>query len=508
MFFLFLSCQITSAQGWPFRYWDWINIGETTVFNTEDNNFIHGMEYANQEGELLFRVSLLDQNGVVQWVKEFNEAHSIIGLENDFFLVVGSTINLLNTEGNIIFTEFLGEEVNAATATKDGGFIIAGFQSRETPLLRRYDHNQNIVWTDTLPVVTSPNIPFRTAEIIELDNGNLMLTGWNVGKANNHIFQYTQDGEELWELEFPSTDSVANQIRKIYPTSGGEFIIAGANAIAVTGLAHDLIVGKIRSTGEVVWLKSYDFLFDDTFLDFSVTPQGEIVVLGSAVDGNVFPAPVSPVLFKLDNTGNVIWQKSEGNGIEESLKVLYDAIGPLEREGFYVLGSSKKVPADNRGLPIAYYYNYDGEIIDSTFYFQNAEEQVGGGRMDQMIRAIDGSLIISGVLYGRPLAFKQAFVIKEKALVSSIEHPLEGTEYLKVFPNPSKGIIHFEVLKTVSKQIQFSLFDQLGRRVYSNIFIGNTFQVARKELGLSNGNYFFQINIDGQVIKAGKIIFQ
>lgn len=76
---------------------------------------------------------------------------------------------------------------------------------------------------------------------------------------------------------------------------------------------------------------------------------------------------------------------------------------------------------------------------------------------------------------------------------------------LNVYPNPFLQKATFELNDKTPRNLDFTVFDSMGRIVYQEYF-SNTYQFDFYRNGLASGFYFFNIIENGQIIGKGKII--
>jgi len=85
----------------------------------------------------------------------------------------------------------------------------------------------------------------------------------------------------------------------------------------------------------------------------------------------------------------------------------------------------------------------------------------------------------------------------------SSQHPNSEDFKLLSRPNPFQNFAILE-LKTMAKNGEVKLFDQIGTLVLHQNFSGSQFEIQRE--GLESGKYFYTISDNGHAVNAGKII--
>ncbi|MCF8237789.1 MAG: T9SS type A sorting domain-containing protein [Saprospiraceae bacterium] len=89
-------------------------------------------------------------------------------------------------------------------------------------------------------------------------------------------------------------------------------------------------------------------------------------------------------------------------------------------------------------------------------------------------------------------------------LISDVADPLAGAGSLKVFPNPARADVQFQLDGAWHNDLQFLLIDAMGRSVKRDQFDGNVYMLNRA--GLEKGIYFYLIQGAGNTLHSGKVI--
>jgi len=88
--------------------------------------------------------------------------------------------------------------------------------------------------------------------------------------------------------------------------------------------------------------------------------------------------------------------------------------------------------------------------------------------------------------------------------ISNTSH-LNNSNSLQVFPNPSKSQINFTFNTSLSKSLQFTLYNSTGQKVLFREVRGD-FSINKSQVG--SGVFFFEMNENGVVVQRGNLIFQ
>lgn len=72
---------------------------------------------------------------------------------------------------------------------------------------------------------------------------------------------------------------------------------------------------------------------------------------------------------------------------------------------------------------------------------------------------------------------------------------------LNVYPNPSNGLVYFDVNLSQASEGEIAVYDLLGNKVYSKLFSGTSMQNAEADFsGLAKGVYFVTLNTGNQTV--------
>jgi Secretion system C-terminal sorting domain len=283
-----------------------------SIQQTTDGGYIVAGHSGTDDGETSgytggsggYLIIKLNSNGIIKWQKSFggsqwDEANSIQQTTDSGYIVAGSSssndgdvsgnhgandcwVVKLNESGNIEWQKSLGgsqgDLANSIRQTTDGGYIMAGYtQSNDGDVSG--NHGNNDYW------------------VVKLDGGG------------NVEWQKTLGGSNFDE---------ANSIQQ---TADGGYIVAGwsnSNDGDVSGNHgdYDYWVVKLNNNGNIEWQKSLGGSNTDNATSIQQTADGGYIVAGYvwSSDGDVRNnhGPDDYWVVKLDNTGNIIWQKCLG----------------------------------------------------------------------------------------------------------------------------------------------------------------------------------------------------
>lgn len=117
------------------------------------------------------------------------------------------------------------------------------------------------------------------------------------------------------------------ELKEVRPATDGGHLALGFFGVIV----------KLNSMGDVVWAKMYVGGDQTTFTSVHALPDGGWLVAGNIRNGSAEPRDSRPLVLRLDNLGNILWQRTYH---ASSFDVLADAA--LDRgNGLVVTGTSR-----------------------------------------------------------------------------------------------------------------------------------------------------------------------
>ena len=254
-------------------------------------------------------------------------------------------------------------------------------------------------------IVKAPSGGYYLAGYAASHNGNV---GNNTGNyAHLWIIRIDDLGNVMWEKTYGGTwgDEAAYKIR--LTSDEGLIMIGDASSVDgdVTGLhsgsptsgPSDAWVVKVDSSGNLQWQKCLGGNQDDTGNDIIQTFDGGYLIGAtiSSWDGDIslyHGGPSDCWLAKLDNLGNLVWEKSLGGSSADILDAGYE----LDSNRYYLVGGTNSNDHDvsfNHGGTDAWIVGVDS--VQNIIY----EKTFGGSLIDEAInlrKTNSGTFIITG----------------------------------------------------------------------------------------------------------------
>ncbi|MBA3649868.1 MAG: T9SS type A sorting domain-containing protein [Chitinophagales bacterium] len=305
----------------------------------------------------------------LQWQKSLggsdnDDAFSIVQTTDGGYLVAGQTASndqnvtgnhgevdswvvKLNPSGNIQWQHTLGgtndEAAYASQQTSDGGYVVAG-QANSTngdvigghgsfdAWVVKLDANGIIQWQNPLG---GSGVDYALSIAQTIDGGYIVggqsdskdgeVTG-NHGGEDDWIVKLDANGNLQWEHSYGGSGNEA--VYSIQQTADGGFIAAGNSTSKdgdVTGV-HDIVYGdmwiiKLDNAGNLVWQKAFGGSDYDQANSIQQTSDGGFIAAGwsRSTNGDVTGAHGNYDMWivKLDMDGNLKWQKTLGGSSTE-----------------------------------------------------------------------------------------------------------------------------------------------------------------------------------------------
>jgi hypothetical protein len=216
-----------------------------------------------------------------------------------------------------------------------------------------YAQNPNILWQNTINAVDFDTV---YTSVNTSDGGTLLVTTSN-SDASGDKSENSNGGNDIWlikvdnlgviEWEETIGGSLSDFINAAYETADGGFILGGGSKSNISGDKtennigeNDVWVIKINATGTIEWQKTIGGSSSDSVRSLGVTNDGNYIIAAasqSGVSGDKTEASKGQIdiwLLKIDNSGNIIWQKTIGSNNDDvptSIKETSD--------GGYIVGS-------------------------------------------------------------------------------------------------------------------------------------------------------------------------
>lgn len=204
-----------------------------------------------------------------------------------------------------------GEDyLNTIQRTSDSGYIVAG-NTYSFPIGGSGDVDGCLIKLSSAGGVEWQRVYGGTAgdnfnSVREVPGGGVVAVGQSYsfggGGLDVWVVRVDRAGTLIWSMAYgKNADELGYSIE---PTPDGGFILAGITSSAGAG-GKDVLLMKLDQWGNVIWQKTYGKAGDDYPFDVAATPDGYVMV---GTSNSVF-WPGDALVLKVDLSGNEIWNQ-------------------------------------------------------------------------------------------------------------------------------------------------------------------------------------------------------
>ncbi len=390
--------------------------------------------------------------GEVDWVKNYggsgeDTAQSVIQTADGGYAVLGFSSSIdgdivgkttsvndywllkLDAEGNLMWNKTYGgskdDRGQSVVQTKDGGYAIVGYAMSDDGdgsnnegfhdnWILRLDANGNILWEKSFGFSGHDH----SYDVVQTDDGGFFFSGFldvtssdgegNTGKGSyltrHGVGEFwgtklDANGNLQWRRYFGGTNN--DRSYGVVQSNDGGFVLAGASEsddfdITDPKGSYDFWALKVNASGVLQWQKSFGGTGIDKAYDIAKTNDNAYVIVGNTfstdTDISKNNGESDVWLIKIDNTGNLIWEKNYGGTLFDAAR----GVNLTADGGFVIAGNSKSVDdnvVENQGENDLWVIKTDAQ---GNIEYQKT---FGGSGIDFGFDAIqnnDGSLILVG----------------------------------------------------------------------------------------------------------------
>jgi Secretion system C-terminal sorting domain len=447
--------------------------------------------------------------------------------------------------------------------TADGGYLIGGYsysgisgdksqgnwntQSTITPdyWIVKTDSLGNKQWDKTFGGTDGDVLK---SLIQEPDNGYILggnsfsgiggdktQNNWGVG-PDYWIIKIDSLGNKQWDRNYGHTGS--EDLTELKKTTDGGYILAGASSSWVGGDKsqpnrgfYDYWILKIDSLGNKQWDKTFGGTNEDFLHKIFLTQDGGYLFSGGSASnksGDKTEDNISRTqtwVIKTDSLGNKEWDKTLRTGVGVAIinddwpgLVIQTADGcfAMANSTEADIGGDKTQPCWGGGSCKGDYWiikfcdtmqcyaatpvissNYDTLFSTPAYSYQwylNGVPLIGDTLQYFVIDSAGDYHYVAITDYNGCFAISSGVVGRNE---------LQGnSNQIRVFPNPTTGVLNITIHKSNFNKAEFILMNILGEKIYYekvdyiNTSITKTISIDK----LSSGIYFLQVFIDGEPI--------
>jgi len=369
------------------------------------------------------------------------------------------------------------------------------------------------------------------------NDGGVVVFGWtgsqdgevtiNYGMYDMWLVKLNSDGDIEWDKSFGTDDF--DYGHAIISTPDGGFLIGGASTIGSGGnltcepynLEPMAILIKLDSMGNIEWQNCYGGSGHDgiyglielndgyAFTAFTTSPDGDVTGWHGSYDIWVV---------RLDTSGNIIWEQCFGGTDSEIAHHLF-----VNTNGdFTIIGKTSSNNGDvsgNNSVGVnndiwVFRIDNQGFLLSQQCFGGIGNEAVNGHKFGVAQKSDNNFVIATITNYGPSFDVGctpyggngdidyWVFEIMLDDTVNTITPAISARE-IRVYPNPAKDYLHFEVEGLRLEGAKLGLYDVFGRQVTGKEITSeqNILDVS----GMPGGVYYYRVVL-GEETYSGKIV--
>ncbi len=292
---------------------------------------------SNNEGFHDNWILKLDAQGTIEWEKSFgfsghDHSYDIIQTNNGGFFFVGFLdITLARADG---YTE------KESSHTRHGVGEFWG---------TKLDAQGNLEWRRYFGGTNND----RAHAVVQADDGGFVMAGFSEsddfdisntkGSYDFWVIKITEEGNLVWERSFGGSGiEISYDITK---TDDNAYVVTGNTFsndadVSVNNGESDVWLIKIDDGGNLIWEKTFGGTQFDAAQGVSLSKDGGFIITGNSksldIDATANAGENDIWLIKTDSNGNIIWQSSYGGS---DLDYGFDAV-ETDTNGIILVGES------------------------------------------------------------------------------------------------------------------------------------------------------------------------
>ncbi len=345
------------------------------------------------------------------------------------FFVLGGYVSIAQSpviEWQNTIGGFLDDQMRDVVMCTDGGYLLCGVSwsgptgDKTEPLMGGVDfwivkiNSIGIIeWQNSIGGTTSDFLN----QAIQTSDGGFLLGGYSDSGKNGDKSEVKIGSYDYWVIKLSSTGNILWQntigglsydyVHSVVQIPGGGYLIAGYSGSGISGDKTEVSMGnddywllKLNDTGSIEWQNTIGGSGFDYLRSATLTADGGFLIGGysdSNISGDKSENSYGLTdywVLKLDNVGNIQWQKTIGGNNDDQLRaVLQTADGGYLLGGYSMSGISGIKSEANIGGQDYWIVKLDS--IGNLLW----ENTIGGTSADYLLRMIntnDGGFLLGG----------------------------------------------------------------------------------------------------------------
>ncbi len=291
------------------------------------------------------------------------------------------------------------EYLYSVVETTDGGFVTCGFVESDGAgtkdgFLFKTDSYGNVVWDRTIGGADNDYLK----AVIEIDDGYIVAgytSSDGAGSADGMLVKVNSSGVIVWDKTYGG--SAGDYFHSVVETTDG-YIAAGYTLSDGAGGIDGFIV-KVDNSGNIVWDKTYGGTGSDYLKRIVATTGGFIVAGYTNGDG---AGDYDGFLIKIDSTGNIIWDRTFGGTDWDA----FESVVNTSDGGFVAAG---KTQSDGAGGNDGFLIKVDSS---GTIVWDKTIGSTGSDIFNTVLATTDGGFIAAGYTGGDGGGGLDGFLVK------------------------------------------------------------------------------------------------
>ncbi len=271
----------------------------------------------------------------------------------------------MDSLGNVIWQNVYGggpcEGASSVHQASDGGFLVV---SPVGSCVLKLDSSGSVMWQIAYMV---PGIRLYPLSSETTSDGGLTIVGLTTYPGDrpmdSFVLRLGPTGDVMWQKVYGADGT--DQLTSIRKTRDGGFIASGQTDSG-GARAFDAWAVRLDESGNVIWQKTFGGTGNDGLTDIVEAGDGSFVAVGGAASFGNGPFDIRTWALALDKMGNVLWQRAYGPGALTS--VLQTTDGNFLTGG--IIGNDAGFLKLDKAGRILWQRSYGGPRDDDVFSVQ------------------------------------------------------------------------------------------------------------------------------------------